>query len=87
MTLTHDVHAEARAARAKAVYFAVRGPLATLAREAEINTLPVKMFKGKKVYRIRCHGEFGNGPHDMWVPAGLLWALISLDRWRCPYHA
>jgi hypothetical protein len=34
------------------------------------------MWRGQRVYRLRCSGDYGRGPHDQFVPVGLLWALI-----------
>ena len=55
-------------------------------RAAEIAALPVVEWKGRRLHTLRCHGETGRGPHDVNVPESLLWSLISLRRYRCPYH-
>lgn len=56
-------------------------------RAAEIAALPTKDWKGSPVYQLRCAGDFGRGPHDVWLPAYVLWSLIDLRHYRCPYHA
>jgi len=44
------------------------------------------VWKGVAVVQIRCLGEFGNGPHEVWVPEYLRWGLISVRRFFCPFH-
>jgi hypothetical protein len=46
----------------------------------------VVTWKGRRLRTIRCQGDFGKGPHDVNVPEALLWCLISLARFLCPYH-
>ena len=55
-------------------------------RRKEIDALERKDWHGKLVYKIRCHGTRGKGPHDVWVGEQLLWFLISLTGFVCPYH-
>ena len=74
-------------ARAKCVYRETAGMKRTVQRAHEIAALESKRWRGVRVYRIQCDGPFGNGPHVMYVPAGMLWSLISLDGWRCPFHS
>lgn len=54
-----------------------------LHREAEISALPRKLWRGVPVFQIRCEGPV---LHDLWVPEAVLWALISVHRFRCPFH-
>jgi hypothetical protein len=56
-------------------------------RALEIAALPRIEWKGATLHTLRCHGTSGKGPHDQHVPPGLLWALVSLKDWHCPYHA
>lgn len=56
-------------------------------REAEIAALPTVTWKGRTLYTIRCHGTSGKGPHDVNVPLAVVWHLINLHRYFCPYHA
>jgi hypothetical protein len=72
--------------KARAAYVEDCGEALTLKREAEIAAMPQVEWKGRKLRTIRCHGTTGKGPHDVNVPESLLWALISLKRFRCPYH-
>ncbi len=67
-------------------YVEIRGePMATV-RASEIDALPLVVWKGKPLRTIRCTGTTGKGAHDCNVPESLLWALISLSDYRCPYH-
>jgi hypothetical protein len=61
-------------------------PAFMLHRAREIARLPQVEWKGRRLYTIRCHGDFGKGPHDMNVPEALLWSLRSLQFFLCPYH-
>lgn len=81
------LHIAVQAERAKALYLAERGMLSALDRQAEIDALPAVEWKGKPLRTLRCHGTSGKGPHDCNVPEGLLWSLMDLRAWRCPYHA
>jgi hypothetical protein len=74
-------------ARATAACKAELGPVGTARRQAEIDRLPVVVWKGRTLYTLRCVGTSGKGPHDVNVPEGLCWALIGLDHFRCVYHA
>lgn len=61
-------------------------PAFMLTRAREINQLPTVEWKGRTLYTIRCHGDFGKGPHDMNVPQSILWTLRTLKFFLCPYH-
>ncbi len=73
-------------ARARAAFVAIRGEAEAERRAAAIAALESKDWRGRRVYRLRCRADFGRGPHDQFVPEGLLWALIDLGAWRCPFH-
>lgn len=73
-------------ARARQAYEAIRGAASADERAAAIARLDAKDWKGQRVYRLTCHADFGRGPHDQFVPEGLLWSLIDLRAWRCPFH-
>lgn len=62
------------------------GPRRTAQRQAEIDALPVVSWKGRTLYTLRCRGWSGRGPHDVNVPIMLLWHLLSLRHYYCPYH-
>lgn len=66
--------------------FETGGADAERRREAEIARLDSKDWKGRRVFRLRCEGPFGRGPHDVWVEEAWLWTLIDLRRFLCPYH-
>ncbi len=55
-------------------------------RRLEIARLEAKDWRGLTVYRVECDGDFGRGPHVHWVPEYILWSLIEVGRYRCPYH-
>ena len=78
------LHPESHAARARAA-FALCG-FNEKERQTEIAALESKDWKGKKVYKIRCHGTRGKGPHDVWYGEMMLWWLISLRDFVCPFH-
>lgn len=91
--LGHAAHGhlfDHRALRAKAAYLELRGEVSADIRQCEIDALPAKDWKGRRVHQIRCRadisGHAGKGPHDVWVPTALLWALVDLRTFRCPYH-
>lgn len=55
-------------------------------RMEEIAALPRKAWKGHQVYELRCLGPYGKGPHTVYVPERVLWSLLSLNYFLCPYH-
>ena len=55
-------------------------------RQAEIDALPTVEWRGRTLYTITCHGQRGKGHHQVNVPESLLWQLISIRRYVCPYH-
>ncbi len=78
-------HAQRSLARTKVAFREIR-PDGEAARAAEIAALPTKDWKGLPVYRLECCGDFGRGPHEVWVPEYLCWGLIDLRHFLCPYH-
>ena len=80
------LHVVAQAEKAKSAFVYERGFLAAIKRQSEIDALPSVEWKGKPLRTLRCHGTSGRGPHDCNVPEGLLWSLMDLGRWLCPYH-
>ncbi len=82
----HGSHMDARARRCREMFLETRGEAETVKREAEIAALPVVIWKGRTLYTLRCHGDYGKGPHDMNVPLYVPWALIDFRAFRCPYH-
>lgn len=55
-------------------------------RAREIEALPVVEWKGNRLRTIRCCGKSGKGPHTVNVPESLLWSLLDLRDYFCPYH-
>ena len=86
MTLAYHSHPDARCERARAAFVENATPREVVQREAEIAALPAVQWKGRTLYTIRCSGDTGKGPHDVNVPEVLLWSLINIGRFRCPYH-
>jgi hypothetical protein len=72
--------------RTRAAFVIFRGASAVLERTEAIARLPTKLWRGRPVFLIRCHGDYGKGPHDVWLPERVLWALIDFDGYRCPFH-
>lgn len=85
-TPVHPRH-DATTARMRGYFTDLRGVDGAAQREQEIAALPSKDWRGKPVHLIRCHGDYGKGPHDVWLPPYLLWSLLGLTRYRCPYHS
>ena len=82
---TWDRTGDASLRKARAA-FAQYGTRDIAERQAQIDALPVVEWKGRRLRTIRCHGTTGKGPHDVHVPEAVLWALIDLRAFRCPYH-
>ena len=85
--MRRGLHPAAQTARARAAFIELCGERETRRRERHIRRLPTKRWKGQLLYALECQAEFGNGPHVQYVPEAMLWALISLGGWRCPFHA
>lgn len=62
------------------------GQAAATRRAAEIAALPAVLWREHELRTVRCHGDFGRGPHDMHLPERVLWSLIAIDMYRCAYH-
>lgn len=73
-------------ATARAAFVETRGADDLPAREAAIAGLSSKVWRGIRVFAVRCEGPFGRGPHEQWVPEYLLWSLIDLNHFLCPFH-
>ncbi len=73
-------------ARTKAAFLTLRGVAHAAARGVDIAALPSKRWSGQRVYRMTCDADFGKGPHEVWLPARVLWSLIDLQRYRCVFH-
>jgi len=81
------LHPDRQTEAARAMFRIARpGRKAEAERATEIAALPTVTWKGRRLYILRCHGETGRGPHDLNVPEALLWSLITLDRYVCPFH-
>jgi hypothetical protein len=81
------LHPEAQARRSRLNARVLMGRAWYLKREAEIAALPRVMWKGVQLYTIRCDARSGRGPHLLNVPPSLLWQLVSIPDYLCPYHA
>ena len=73
-------------ARARAAFVALEGEQAAARRQVQIAHLPIVEWKGRLLYTVRCDAQFGKGPHDVNVPEHVLWALLDLRAFRCPFH-
>lgn len=81
------LHPERERRAAFNAYAQFMGRAATEGRWRAIEALPRAEWRGRHLRSLRCHGVSGKGPHIVNVPESLLWALISLDRYLCPFHA
>lgn len=72
--------------RAIEFFIEVRGVQEADKRTSQIAALPVVEWRGQMLRTIRCHGTTGKGPHDRHVPEAVLWSLIDLHRYICPFH-
>ena len=79
-------HEAAWLARTKAMFLEVCGVDLVPCREAAIAALPTVEWKGRTLYTLRCRGDFGKGPHLVHVAEPVLWSMIALDHFTCPYH-
>jgi hypothetical protein len=80
-------HEDRRTATAQRAFVELCGPAQALIRSVQIEHLPAVEWKGRTLRTLRCEGSTGKGPHDVHVPESLLWSLISLTHYHCPYHA
>lgn len=80
------LHPVSQRDRARDAFTATQGIREAWVRHTEIELLPMVEWKGKTLRTIRCNGITGKGPHTVNVPDALLWALIDLRDWCCPYH-
>lgn len=81
------LHPERQRETAMRAFVELIGLSEALHRATEIEALPRAHWKGRELYTIRCHGERGKGPHDVNVTEALLWALLDIRAYRCPFHA
>src|SRR5688500_1114108 len=81
------LHVERQTRTAREAFVECRSESEAVERQREIDALPVAEWKGKQLRTLRCNGTTGKGPHNTNVPESLLWALIDLRRWFCPYHS
>lgn len=82
---TLGLHPDRQLQRSQAAFVAL-WPEQVLIREQEIQQLPSVEWRGRRLRTIRCAGDYGKGPHDVHVPESLLWSLIHVGQFRCPYH-
>lgn len=81
------VHHDALNTRARQHFIEARGDVEARFRAMEIGALPVVEWRGKSLRAWRCHGTSGKGSHPVNLPEWVLWLLIDLRAYRCPYHA
>lgn len=84
---TVGAHEDRRTETARAAFIEARGEVEARLRAMEIGSLPRVEWRGQHLRAFRCTGETGRGPHAVNVPEGLLWALMDLRVYRCPFHA
>jgi hypothetical protein len=86
VTMVADRWPDARAERAYCCFLAWRGMVDAWQRQEQIDALPVVAWRGRTLRTLTCMATSGKGPHAVNVPEALLWALIDLRAFRCPYH-
>lgn len=79
-------HPVEQAARARCAFAAGRGNTAAWVRQRKIDALPTVQWKGHALKTLRCVGTSGKGPHDVNLPEAVLWSLMSLNAFLCPFH-
>ena len=72
--------------KARAAFESARTEADVVRRASDIEALPLVEWKGRTLRTLRCHGTTGKGPHDINVPEGMLWALLSLNEYVCAFH-
>jgi hypothetical protein len=65
---------------------AVLGADRAAARLVAVEALPRKRWKGRMLYRVRCNGTSGQGPHHVYLPLAAVWQLIDLQHFYCTHH-
>ena len=86
MKRAFGLHADRQDRRARSTARLMMGRDWFARRAAEVAALPERQWKGRTLRTIRCCGVSGRGPHDVHAPLALLWQLISLTDYLCPYH-
>lgn len=86
MRPTFGPHEDRQTLTARQAFVETRGAAAEVVRGDEIAALPSVEWRGRTLRTILCTGETGRGPHEVNVPESLLWSLIDVRRFRCPYH-
>jgi hypothetical protein len=84
---TTGLHPRSQEMKARAAFVVARSDAEARFRAMEIGALPVVDWRGVRLRTIRCSGTSGKGPHTVNVPPSLLWALIDVRYYRCPFHA
>jgi hypothetical protein len=64
----------------------VRGESEVATRAAAIAGIPSKDWNGVTVFEVTCEGPYGKGPHAQFIPEYVLWSLIDVGHFVCPYH-
>jgi hypothetical protein len=80
------LHYERQLQTAREAFVEYAGLEAVAGRQAEIEALPAVQWKGRTLRTVTCAGDYGRGPHQVHLPEQVLWALLSLSHFRCPFH-
>lgn len=73
-------------ARARAAFVEIRGQADAVVRAQQIAALPTVVWRGHTLYTLRCDGGYGRGPHQLNVREQVLWSLMTLGVFHCPFH-
>jgi hypothetical protein len=81
------LHPDAQARRAEQGAIELMGLFWWACRRGELARLPTVQWKGQTLYTLRCCATSGRGSHLLNVPESLIWQIVSLKGFYCPYHA
>lgn len=73
-------------ARARAAFRLAYGLEEERRRAAQIAAVPAVDWHGRTLRTLTCAGPYGKGPHLQYLPEAVLWSLIDLAYFVCPYH-
>ena len=75
------------AARYRHVFRTTYGQGAECRRAEQIAVRPWKIWRGRLVYAVTCRGDFGKGPHVLWLEEHWLWTFLDPATCICPFHS
>ena len=85
-TLRKLAHNEMLRERMRSAFEAEYGREARQLRERQIAELPAAEWRGQPLRTVACDGDYGRGPHQQNIPEYILWTLLDVKVYRCPFH-